>query len=280
VTGAGGKWIVSFREALMPRPFRLAALAVIILAGLLFAGPARAQMEVDLELILAADVSGSMDEEEAALQRKGYLEALVNPRVIRAIQSGPHRRIALTYLEWAGPHWQKQLVGWTMIHDAASAQAFASAIAEEPVVTERRTSISAGIDYSMALFAKSPFKSKRRVIDISGDGPNNRGRSVLLARAEALAQGVTINGLPIINDRPNPWGGPGPRNLDIYYQDNVIGGPGAFMIPALSFQNFGQAILAKLIREIAGIDGPQRVQTARDILDADEVADSDALPPG
>ena len=264
----------------MPRPVRFLVAVLLGFAALLPSIPVRAQTEVDLELILAADVSGSMDEAEAALQRKGYLEALVNPRVIRAIQSGPHRRIALTYLEWAGPHWQKQLVGWTMIHDAASAQAFASAIAEEPVVTERRTSISAAIDYSMLLFAKSPFKSKRRVIDISGDGPNNRGRSVLLARAEALTQGITINGLPIINDRPNPWGGPGPRNLDIYYQDNVIGGPGAFMIPALSFQNFGQAILAKLIREIAGFDGFQRVQTAREVLDADDVADGDAIPPG
>jgi hypothetical protein len=264
----------------MPRPVHFVIIVAVALAGLLSTGPARAQMEVDLELILAADVSGSMDEEEAALQRRGYLDALINPRVIRAIQSGPHRRIALTYLEWAGPHWQKQLVGWTLIHDATSAQAFASAIAEEPVVTERRTSISAAIDYSMLLFAKSPFKSKRRVIDISGDGPNNRGRNVLLARAEALAQGVTINGLPIINDRPNPWGGLGPRNLDVYYQDNVIGGPGAFMIPALTFQNFGQAILAKLIREIAGIDGPVRVQAAEDILDADAAAHGDAESPG
>ena len=134
------------------------------------------------------------------------------------------------------------------------------------MVTERRTSISTAIDYSVALFAKSPFKGTRRVIDISGDGPNNRGRSVLDARDEALARGIVINGLPIINDRPNPWGGPGPRNLDLYYQDNVIGGPGAFMIPALSFQNFGQAILAKLIREIAGLQGPVRA-VSEDILE-------------
>jgi hypothetical protein len=264
----------------MARRIRFMFLAALALVSSGFAAPARAQTAVDLELILAADVSGSMDAEEAALQRKGYLDALTNPRVIRAIQSGPHQRIALTYMEWAGPQWQKVVVGWTLVHDAASAHAFASAIAEEPVVTERRTSISAAIDYSMLLFAKSPFKSKRRVIDISGDGPNNRGRNVLLARAEALAQGVTINGLPIINDRPNPWGGLGPRNLDVYYQDNVIGGPGAFMIPALTFQNFGQAILAKLIREIAGIDGPVRVQAAEDILDADAAAHGDAESPG
>jgi hypothetical protein len=256
----------------VPRFLRIFVIAAV-LAGAPFLFPSSTQAQsgkavVDLELILAADVSGSMDEEEAALQRRGYLEALANPRVLRAIQSGQHRRVALLYLEWAGPHWQKVIVNWTLVHDAASLQAFASAIAEEPVVTERRTSISAAIDYSMALFAKSPFKGTRRVIDISGDGPNNRGRSVLMARAEALAQGITINGLPIINDRPNPWGGPGPRNLDIYYQDNVIGGPGAFMIPALSFQNFGQAILAKLIREIAGLQGPARSQAA-DILNGE-----------
>lgn len=256
----------------MPRILRIFVIAAV-LAGEAFHFPSSAQAQsgkvaVDLELILAADVSGSMDEEEAALQRRGYLDALANPRVLRAIQSGQHRRVALLYLEWAGPHWQKVVVNWTLVHDGPSLQAFASAIAEEPVVTERRTSISATIDYSMALFAKSPFKGTRRVIDISGDGPNNRGRSVLMARAEALALGITINGLPIINDRPNPWGGPGPRNLDIYYQDNVIGGPGAFMIPALSFQNFGQAILAKLIREIAGLQGPARSQAA-DILNGE-----------
>lgn len=240
---------------------------VLLAALTLMATPARAKVAVDLELILAADVSGSMDAEEAALQRRGYLDALTDPRVIRAIQSGTHQRVALTYVEWAGPQWQKVVVGWTLVHDAATAHAFASAIAEEPVVTERRTSISTAIDYSVVLFGKSPFKGTRRVIDISGDGPNNRGRSVLDARDEALARGIIINGLPIINDRPNPWGGPGPRNLDLYYQDNVIGGPGAFMIPALSFQNFGQAILAKLIREIAGLQGPVRA-VAEDILRA------------
>lgn len=267
----------------MPRPLRFIVIAVFAAFGTLAAPaipyPARAQdarIDVDVELILAVDVSGSMDEEESALQRKGYIEALLNPRVLRAIQSGPHRRIGLTYLEWAGPQWQKVVVKWTLVHDAATLQAFASAIAEEPVVTERRTSISAAIDYSVQLFDKSPFKGSRRVIDISGDGPNNRGRPVLDARAEALARGIVINGLPIINDRPNPWGGRGPRNLDIYYQDNVIGGPGAFMIPALTFQNFGQAVLAKLIREIAGLQGPMRAQAA-DIL---APAPADPSPPG
>lgn len=260
----------------MPRFLRILVIAVLALAALCAPTGAvlaqSAKPEVDLELILAADVSGSMDSEEAALQRRGYLEALANPRVLRAIQSGPHRRVALIYLEWAGPHWQKVVADWTLVHDAASMQAFAAAIAEEPVTTERRTSISAAMDFSMQLFARSPFRGTRRVIDISGDGVNNRGRSVLEARAEALAQGIVINGLPILNDRPNPWGGPGPRNLDVYYQDNVIGGPGAFMIPALSFQNFGQAVLAKLIREVAGREGPVRAEAA-------EIIEADGNPP-
>ncbi|HEX9809253.1 MAG TPA: DUF1194 domain-containing protein [Alphaproteobacteria bacterium] len=228
----------------------------LLIAAALLAVPfpppdARAQTPVDLELVLAVDVSGSMDEVEAELQRQGYLRALVNPRVIRAIQSGPHRRIAVVYLEWAGMAWQKVVVDWTLVHDAVSAQAFASAIAEEPVITERRTSISSAIDFAVRLFERSPYKGTRRAIDISGDGPNNRGRSILAARAEAVARGITINGLPIVNDRPNPWGGPPPRNLDLYYQEFVIGGPGAFMMPATDMRNFGQAILAKLIREIA-----------------------------
>lgn len=256
----------------MLRRLRVVAIAVLAALG---AAPAHvdsaysqaassqaARIEVDVELILAADVSGSMDREEAELQRRGYLEALVNPRVVSAIRSGPHRRVALLYLEWAGTHWQKVIADWTLIHDAASMQAFVSAIAESPVTTERRTSISAAIDYSMQLFARSPFQGTRRVIDVSGDGINNRGRPVLEARAEALARGIIINGLPIINDRPNPWGGPGPRNLDVYYQDNVIGGPGAFMVPALGFDSFGKAVLAKLIREVAGLPGPDRAEAA------------------
>lgn len=241
------------------RPVFLAAL--VIAAGLFFTPAARAETEVDVALILAADISGSMDDQEAALQRKGYLEALANPRVVRAIQAGPKGRIAVLYLEWAGPTYQKVVANWTLVHDAASARAFVSAISEEPVETERRTSISGAIDDSVLLFQKCPFKSPRHVIDISGDGPNNRGRNVILARDEAVARGITINGLPIIDDRPNPWGGPPPRDLDLYYQDHVIGGAGAFMMPATGFKNFGQAILAKLIREVAGLPGPVRADS-------------------
>ncbi len=239
--------------------FLTAFFATILLVGSAWGpfAPARAQqVPVDLELILAIDVSRSIDEDEAALQRKGYLDALVNPRVIRAIQSGPHGRIALAYVEWAGIHWQRVVVNWTLVHDPASAATFAAAIAEEPISSESRTSISAAIDFSVALFDKSPYAGTRRVIDISGDGPNNSGRHILLARDEAVTRGITINGLPIINDRRGPWGGPPQRGLDIYFQDQVIGGPGAFMIPVEGFASFGQAILAKLIREVADLPGP------------------------
>lgn len=268
----------------MTRKFLTTAFVALILAAVPGAVSAQeitqGKLEVDLELILAVDVSGSMDDEEAALQRKGYLDALTNPRVVRAIESGPHRRIGLTYMEWAGPHWQRVIVGWTLVHDTQSAHAFASALAEENVITERRTSISAAIDHAMYLFGKSPFKGTRRVIDISGDGPNNRGRMITMARDEALAQGIVINGLPILNDRPNPWGGPPPRDLDIYYENYVIGGPGAFVMPALSFENFGQAVVAKLIREIAALPGPDNSHWADytgafDGLPAPDVAEAE-----
>lgn len=245
----------------MMKHLRILGWVPVLLLGLVVAathGPAQAadEVAVDLELVLAADVSGSMDDQELALQREGYLKALTNPRVIKAIRSGPHRRIAIAFVEWAGPHWQTLVADWTMVYDAASARALADKIAESPVGNESRTSISTAIDFIAPMFRNNGFKGTRRVIDISGDGPNNRGRSVIAARDEALAQGITINGLPIINDRPNPWGGPASRNLDIYYEENVIGGPGAFMIPVTGMRNFAQGILSKLIREIAGRQVP------------------------
>ena len=231
------------------RGFWAAALAVSITA----AAPARAtEIAVDLELVLAADISGSMDDVELALQRDGYLKALTNPRVVRAIQSGPHRRIAIAFVEWAGTHWQNPVADWTLVHDMTSAKAFAAKIGSSPVDNESRTSISTVIDFIAPMFAANNFKAKRRVIDISGDGVNNRGRSVVAARDEALARGITINGLPLINDRASPYGRPAPVDLDLYYQEFVIGGPGAFLIPVTGMKNFAQAILAKLIREIAG----------------------------
>ncbi len=217
---------------------------------------------VDLELILAVDVSGSVDEVEAQLQRQGYIAALTSERVINAIRSGANRRIGVAYVEWAGEMYQRTIVDWTVIEDLASAQAVTAKIAASPYVAIRWTSITAAIDYSVALFQKSPFEGERRVIDISGDGKNNNGGDVRQARDRAVAAGITINGIPILNNRlgaTDGWGYsgrgfPSDPDLDSYYQNFVIGGPGAFMVPAESFDTFANAIQSKLIREIANLN--------------------------
>jgi len=224
---------------------------------LVFSGVvAAAERAVDLELVLAADVSGSMDPGEAALQRQGFVNALRHPEVIKAIKGGMLGRIAVTYVEWAGAYYQRSLVGWTEIADAATANAFADAVARPEVKTERYTSISTLINTSAARFASNGFEGTRRVIDISGDGPNNRGEYVHLARDRAVAGSIVINGLPIINDRPSPGGYPSMANLDLYYEDCVIGGPGAFLVVANGFEDFARAILRKMILEIAGWTPP------------------------
>ena len=214
---------------------------------------AASQVPVDLELVLAVDVSGSVDPVEAALQREGYVSGLTNPQVVQAIRSGPMGRIAVIYIEWAGDQHQRVVADWSVIEDERSAHLFSSRVAEAPFVTGRWTSISGAIDFSVAQFARNPNQGIRKVIDVSGDGYNNSGRSVTTAREEALAAGITINGLPILNDRPNPMGaGPAPADLDVYYETYVIGGPGSFVIPAKDFTSFGEAILRKLLLEIAG----------------------------
>ena len=164
-------------------------------------------LPVDLELALAVDISGSVDLVEARLQRDGYIAALRHPRVIAAIRSGMFGRIALTYVEWAGETYQRILLDWTLIEDATGAFAFADALAEAPLTSAHWTSLSAAIDHAAPLFEANGFKGVRRVIDISGDGYNNRGRPVETARDAAVAAGITINGLPIVNNRPNPRGG-------------------------------------------------------------------------
>ncbi len=240
---------------------RVLLLAILAAGGVVLAGaPApRAQgIPVDLELILAIDCSGSVDEVEAQLQREGYIKALTSDRVLNAIRSGENRRIGVAYVEWAGESYQRTIVGWTIIEDQASANAVVNKIASSPYMAIRWTSISAAIDYSVALFKTSPFESQRRVIDISGDGKNNNGRDVVSARDAAVAAGITINGLPILNSRQGAFGGvrgfPSDPDLDTYYQNFVIGGQGAFMVPAESFDTFATAIQSKLIREIAGLD--------------------------
>src|SRR5262245_57737091 len=207
--------------------------AAAFAAAVALSGPVAAEgMPVDLELVIAVDVSGSIDPVEARLQREGYYAAFTNQKVIRAIQSGVLGRIAVCYMEWAGSHYQRTVLDWTLIDNQESAQQFIAKLGDIPPTTQRWTSISGAIDYAMTLFTASPFSSNRRVLDISGDGSNNNGRSVVAARDEAVKAGVIINGLPVMNDRPSQWGMAPEPDLDKYYEQYVIGGPGAFIIIA------------------------------------------------
>lgn len=212
--------------------------------------------DVDLQLVLAIDISRSIDEEEAKLQREGYIAAFLSPQVHRAVASGKHGRIAVVYMEWAGTATQRVLVDWTVIDGPTSAKAFAEALHVSQYMSASWTSISGAIDYAVALLDASPHRGGRRVIDISGDGRNNQGRPAEQARDDAVRRGITINGLPILNDRPNFSRMP-ERDLDIYYEKSVIGGPDAFLIVAESFKAFGQAIVSKLIKEIAMLEAPR-----------------------
>ena len=210
-----------------------------------------AALEVDLELIMAVDVSRSIDADEARLQRDGYVRAWRDPRVARAIENGPLGRIAVAYVEWAGAQYQELVLAWMLVANAADARAFADRLERAPRISENWTSISAALDFCTPLFDNNGFEGARLVIDVSGDGSNNRGRPLAAARADTLARGITINGLPIVNDRPSPFGFAAERDLDKYYEQYVIGGPNAFMVVADSFESFGHAILTKLIKEIA-----------------------------
>lgn len=231
----------------------LKTLLSIVLASALLAGTAHAQsadpIPVDLELILAVDASASIDEHEAALQRAGYIAALTNKRVLDRIRNGSFQRIAVAYVEWAGS--QRTIVDWTIIEDRASAESFATALRAAPFHTGARTSISGALDYSARLFNDNNFDGLRRVIDISGDGFNWAGRPIDIAQPEIVSAGITINALPILRYDENGRSiNPG---LDRYYNDRVIGGPSAFLIPIVGTAAFSEAILRKLIIEIAGI---------------------------
>ena len=234
----------------------------------LLAWPASAQeVPVDLELVLAVDISGSVDIIEAAQQRQGYVAALTDPAVANAIRSTFTGKVAVTYVEWAGAEQQEVLVPWTLLEDGATAAAFAGAIAEARTRRSMWTSISGAVDFAVPLFEGNGFAGERRVIDVSGDGPNNRGRPVTVARDEALALGIVINGLPILNDRPQPFDIPTPVEvaLDRYYEENVIGGPGSFIVPLRERDQFAEAVRTKLVREIAGVIEPEPlVQKAQD----------------
>lgn len=227
----------------------LAVLCFVNLSG--FSARA-ADVQVDLELALGIDVSGSVDEEEAVLQRNGYIAAFRHPSIIDAIRHGSLGRIAVAYYEWAGFGHMKIIAPWSLIKDKASAHAFANILTREQPETARRTAIAAAISFGAGYFDNNEFTGKRRVLDISGDGPNNWGDRVDQARDQAVARGITINGLPIVNDRPSLFGRPPMQNLDLYYRDCVIGGPGAFYVVARDFKDFARAVLRKLILEIAG----------------------------
>jgi Protein of unknown function (DUF1194) len=215
---------------------------------------AYAAEEVDLLLVLASDVSRSIDHPKFLLQRDGYAAAVSSPLVIDAIKSGPNGKIAINFLEWSGYGAQKVVVDWTVIDSVASGRRFGDQIVEAPRSFADRTSIAGGIDFAMAQLQRAAYVAPRRTIDVSGDGTNNAGRDVRLARDEALAKGVTINGLVILSDRSVPWNAEHtnpPGGLEKYYRDNVMGGPGSFVMVAEDFQSFGKAIVKKMIAEIA-----------------------------
>jgi len=238
------------RTALFGKMALLGALAAVFPAAAQTTPPTR-PVPVDLALVLAVDVSGSVDEEEAVLQRRGYVDAIADPRIVKAITSGILGRIAVTYFEWAGDGWQMPVTGWTVIDSAASAGAFAAKLSDAPIGRGPWTSIADAIDFAAALHEQNPYEPTRRVIDLSGDGPNNTGGTLPQARDDAVARRITINGLAIMNGRSNFGRIPMP-NLDLYYRHCVIGGPGAFVIVANGFQDFARAIRRKLILEIAG----------------------------
>lgn len=222
----------------------IALLVIVIGAG----APVQAQTVVDVELVLAVDASGSVSQERFVLQQRGYVAAFRDVRLLQAIRSGPTRSIAVTMTQWTGPALQIQVVPWALITDEASMRAFAEAIEKAPrQLFSGGTSISGAIDHAMTLFPKSGYQGARRVIDISGDGANNRGRASADARDEAVRAGVVINGLPILAVEPF---------LDQYYWTNVIGGPNAFVIPVESYEAFAEAVLKKLIIEVS--TGPSR----------------------
>lgn len=220
------------------------------LAAMAAATTGRADTPVDLQLVLAVDVSRSIDEVEAELQRRGYVEALTNDRVIDAILSGEHRRIALCYTEWAGTHYQAVVIDWSVIDSAAGARRFAEKLAEAPRQSQSWTAVGAALAHAGQRFDASGFTSKRRVIDVSGDGRTNDGPPAEIVRDKLVAMGIVINGLPVMMNRTN-FGRPPDLTLDKYYEENVIGGPGSFMIVADNFDHFGRAVRTKLVREIS-----------------------------
>jgi len=257
----------------MGRNFRSLAIAAIFAAACLAlaasAAPTIRQLAdtrertipVDVELVIAVDVSYSMDPEEQALQREGYILALTSNEFLHALRQGANGRIAITYFEWAGQFDQKIILPWRLIDGPEAADAVAAEIARAPYRRASRTSIAGALRFAKPLFDDSGYKGLRRVIDVSGDGTNNAGPLIVPTRDEVLAAGITINGLPIMLKRPYV-GSMDIENLDVYYEDCVIGGPGAFVIPIREREKFIEATRTKLVLEVAGRQPEARIVPA------------------
>jgi hypothetical protein len=232
---------------------------VCLFSLVLLALPSAAQekKDIDLALALGIDISGSIDPEEAKMQREGYVLAFRDPVIVKAILGGPNGRIAVAYYEWSDSWMQKLLIDWTLLDSETGIAAFANRLADAPISIARRTSISGAIRYAIPLFGRSPYEPQRKVLDISGDGSNNDGALVTEMRYEALKERIVINGLPIMNDRPNPFGFPNEADLDRYYLHCVTGGPRSFVEVARSFEDFPRAVRKKLLQEVADA-GPRR----------------------
>ncbi|MFN3746965.1 MAG: DUF1194 domain-containing protein [Hyphomicrobiaceae bacterium] len=241
---------------LVRRALAILALVVCASAAAPSSAPSQTREHVDLLLVLAADVSRSVDGPKFKLQREGYAAAIAYRRVLDAIRSGPSGQIAVLFMEWSGQHEQRVVIDWSLVKDERTARQIGDLLLELPRSFAQRTSISGAIDFAAEQFVHAPFESGRHTIDVSGDGTNNSGRDVQAARDAAVAQGITINGLVILSEQPLPWNPSHTHpegGLTQYYRDNVIGGPGAFAIEAQSFEAFGKALTNKMVAEIAGI---------------------------
>jgi hypothetical protein len=227
----------------------------LLLAGVLLRPAVTCAAEhVDIALVMVSDVSRSIDDSEFKLEKNGYVAAFTSPEVIHAIQGGPNGAIGVAYVEFAGANEVRTVMDWTVIHDAASAKAFASALAARPRSFWGRTAISSGIDHARQMLAQSGLATTHRVIDVCGDGTNNAGREITGARDDAVKAGITINGLAIINEHPVSWifaHVQPPGGLPNYYRQNVTGGPGSFVLEVHDFHSFAEAMRRKLITEIA-----------------------------
>jgi hypothetical protein len=254
------RWCVSIGAVLVA-----GAMAGGDVAGIAAPNPALQRVDakestasVDIELVLAVDVSYSMDLDELAVQREGYAQALVSKDFLQALKTGPTGKIAITYFEWAASSDQKIIIPWRVIDGPETADAVSAEILRTPIRRASRTSISGAINFAMPLFEENPHRGLRRVIDISGDGPNNNGTPVTLARDTALEKGIIINGLPIMVKEPS-FSTMDIENLDWYYEDCVIGGPGSFVVSIKDREKFKEAIRTKLVLEVAGRTPERRV---------------------